>query len=94
MGKRKLLVDGWYYQVMGDEFGPIQTQRIIELAADGTIQRDTLVQLVESGEVHSWATADSVIPFEELTKAEPNLDEFFNAQSAANDGFFREFSGY
>ncbi|MCA9119318.1 MAG: DUF4339 domain-containing protein [Planctomycetaceae bacterium] len=47
----------WYYQIMGETFGPMTAEQFKSLAADGTIDRDTLIRRGEAG---NWATADRV----------------------------------
>jgi len=42
------------YQVSEETFGPVTAEQLKSLAADGTIERDTLIR---NGEGGSWTTA-------------------------------------
>lgn len=47
----------WYYQVMGEEIGPVTSLQLKTLAADTVVLPDTLVRIGNSGE---WTMADRV----------------------------------
>ena len=54
---------GWYYQIMGATFGPVQSEEMSHLIAQGDIGRDTLVKPADHD---TWYTADR---FHELVEA-------------------------
>ena len=56
--------DGWYYQVMGETFGPLVTEELMELSRIGNITRETNVKHVENGEDRGWAAAGGLPGFE------------------------------
>lgn len=48
---------GWYYQLMGQEFGPVSMSELRAKVATGDIDRDTLVRAGEDGD---WVLADGL----------------------------------
>ena len=60
----------WYYQVMGETFGPVTAEQFKSLADEGSIDRDTLIRKGEGGH---WATADHVQGL--FKAAEPDTDD-------------------
>ena len=46
----------WYYQIMGDVFGPVDSKTMKDLAERNTINRDTFVRQ----EQYDWVTADRI----------------------------------
>ena len=53
---------GWDYQIMGATYGPIQSEEMSHLIAQGDIGRDTLVKPADHD---TWYTADH---FDELVE--------------------------
>ena len=47
----------WFYQVMGDEVGPVSAADLRNLAQNGTVARDTLVRKAPDG---AWVLAERV----------------------------------
>ncbi len=47
----------WFYQMMGEEFGPFSSEDLQTLAIEGTLQGDTYVKKGHDGK---WVTADCV----------------------------------
>ncbi|MBC8355101.1 MAG: DUF4339 domain-containing protein [Planctomycetes bacterium] len=75
----------WFYQIMGETFGPVTAEQFKSLAADGTIDRDALIRKGEDGD---WATADHVRGlFDPVTKetTPPQLPEQPASTSIAAD---------
>jgi len=56
--------DGWYYQVMGETFGPLATEELMELSRNETLTRETNVKHVENGADRGWAAAGSLPGFD------------------------------
>lgn len=50
-------MSGWYYQIMGEEIGPLDANRMRQLAHEGTIAPDTPVRKGDNGR---WVMATSV----------------------------------
>ena len=46
----------WYYQVMGEVYGPVESKTLQELAARNEINRDTFVRRQDD----NWVTADRI----------------------------------
>jgi GYF domain 2 len=55
----------WYYQLMGEVVGPLSADELKEHAADGQIERDTLVRKGDDG---AWLLADKVQGLLDKTK--------------------------
>ena len=51
------MADQWYYQVMGEVFGPVSWSELKRLAQEGALSNDTLVR---SGTEGDWIHADRV----------------------------------
>jgi hypothetical protein len=58
--------DGWYYQVMGETFGPFAMEELMELSSNGNLKRETDVKHVENGEDKGWVPAGSLPGLSEL----------------------------
>ena len=48
-------MSGWYYRLLGEEFGPVSQQTLLELMREGTIGQADLVRNSESSE---WTAAE------------------------------------
>ena len=65
-------MEGWYYKVLGAEFGPVSMQKLIELAKSNSISADDQVRF---GLKSSWRSVGSIgqlmahLPFEPNTKS-------------------------
>ena len=46
----------WYYKIMGEVYGPVDSETIKELAKRNAINRDTFVRQQE----YDWVTADRI----------------------------------
>lgn len=65
--------DGWYYQSMGETFGPIAAEALTDLSRNGIISRETNIRFVEGGKDHGWTAAGTM----------PGLDEYFSMTPTA-----------
>ena len=84
--KKSRRPDGWYYKMVGQEFGPAPTEQLIKLAEDGTLRPDCSVMYVENGQDAGWAAAQTLPALEsyfpqENSGAEPDIsyDAFLDA---------------
>ena len=50
-------MDGWYYKLFGDGFGPVTFDELIELAKSHTLSSDDEVRFGENG---AWRRAGSM----------------------------------
>ena len=41
--ERRAMAAQWYYQIMGQQFGPVSAAELRALASAGTVARDTLI---------------------------------------------------
>lgn len=59
----------WYYQLMGETFGPVSASALTDLAAKGTIERDTLIGHESQG---PWMPASEVPDLVDLPHDQTN----------------------
>jgi hypothetical protein len=67
----------WFYQIMGEEIGPVSSSQLTELADKGIVTIDTLVRKEQAGD---WITADRLKGLFEtrknrIVRQHPNLGE-------------------
>lgn len=73
----------WYYQLLGEEFGPVSASTLAELLHDGTLSPGDPVR---SSDSESWITADQVQALNEQSAVLQDLSELsFEFEEASSE---------
>lgn len=65
----------WYYQMLGEEFGPVSTDSLRQIIADGMLEAEDLVRPAQSSEWRPLHQTDLVNSTNELTTDQPTTDQ-------------------
>ena len=76
-------MSAWYYQLLGEEFGPVSASTLAELLHDGTLSPGDPVRSTDSD---SWITADQVQALNEQSAVLQDLSELsFEFEEASSE---------